>query len=269
MSPRAIRAATGPSISSPSTSTLPDDRAQPTRERLEQLRAPGAHQPVEPDDLAGAHVKLTPSTDSRPGLRGSATLSSLHAQQLAPLSACSVGEQLVLAAADHVLDDPAEIDVVGVGLGDQPAVAQHDDPVGDLERLLEVVRDVDDRDAVGGQLAHDPEQHLDLGRAERGRRLVHDQHARVLRERTGDLDDLLLAEPQLADVVRGSIGSSRRSSSAVAVSRCDAVVDHDAAADLLAGHEQVVRDAQVREQAELLVDDHDAAVRRVARRAQR
>ena len=109
-------------------------------------------------------------------------------------------EEVVRVAADHVLDDPGGVDVVGLGLGDEAAVAQDDDAVGDLERLFEVVGDVDDRDAVGGEVAHDAEEHLDLGRAERGGRLVHDQDAGVLGERAGDLDDLLLAEAQVADL---------------------------------------------------------------------
>ena len=71
--------------------------------------------------------------------------------------------------------------------------------VGDLQRLLEMVGDVDDRDAAGGEVADDLEQHLDLGGAERRGRLVHDQDARIDRQRPRDLDDLLLAEPKILD----------------------------------------------------------------------
>ena len=110
-----------------------------------------------------------------------------------------------------------DVDVVGRGLGDERSVAQDDDTVGDLERLFEMVGDVDDRHAARGQLADDAEQHLDLGHAERRRRLVHDQHARVLRQRAGDLDDLLLADAQVADRASRSRAAPRGAPAAVAV----------------------------------------------------
>ena len=49
--------------------------------------------------------------------------------------------------------------------GDGAAVLEHGDPVADLADLLQPVRDVDDRDALRGQLADDPEQvrHLVVG----------------------------------------------------------------------------------------------------------
>ena len=43
------------------------------------------------------------------------------------------------------------------------------------------------------------QQDFDLRRAERGGRLVHDEDARVARNRFGDLDQLLLADHQVFD----------------------------------------------------------------------
>ena len=81
--------------------------------------------------------------------------------------------------------------------GDERAVAEDDGLIGDLQRLLEVVGDVDDRDPRRRQLTDDPEEHLDLVAREGRRRLVHDQDPRLARQRSRDLDHLLLTEPQV------------------------------------------------------------------------
>jgi hypothetical protein len=101
--------------------------------------------------------------------------------------------------ADHVAHDPFEIDVLRLGRGGDRAVAQHHRVVGDLQRLFEMVRDIDDGDAATGEVANDLEQHAHLGRAQRRGRLVHDEDAGVHRQSARDLDDLLLAEPQVLD----------------------------------------------------------------------
>ena len=78
------------------------------------------------------------------------------------------------------------------------AVAQHGDAVAIVEDLRHAMRDVDDRDALGGQRAHDLEQDLRLALGQRGGRLVEDQHAAVERQRLGDLDQLLLRDRERA-----------------------------------------------------------------------
>ena len=80
-----------------------------------------------------------------------------------------------------------------------PAVAQHGHAIGELEHLVHAVRGVDDRDAFARELAHDLEQRLAFRRRQRRGRLVHDEDARVERQRLGDLDQLLLADAQLGD----------------------------------------------------------------------
>ena len=62
---------------------------------------------------------------------------------------------------------------------------------GDRLHLTELVRDEDDRPAVGSQLPHDPEQVLGFIWREHGRGLVQDQHAGLAQERLDDLDSLL------------------------------------------------------------------------------
>ena len=68
-----------------------------------------------------------------------------------------------------------------------------------LENLDQAVGDVDDRDAAGGELAHDAEQHARLAIGERRRRLVEDQDAAVEGQRLGDLDQLLLGDRKRPD----------------------------------------------------------------------
>ena len=79
-----------------------------------------------------------------------------------------------------------------------PALAHHHDPVGQLERLLLVVGDVDGRDP---ELALDladlvAQGDADLG-VERGERLVEQQDRRLEGERPRQRDALLLAAGQL------------------------------------------------------------------------
>ena len=49
------------------------------------------------------------------------------------------------------------------------------------------------------EVADDAEQLLDLGRGERRGRLVHDDEARLHRQRARDLDHLLLGDGEIAD----------------------------------------------------------------------
>ncbi len=154
---------------------------------------------------------------------------------------------------------------LALGLGRHGAVAQHHGVIGDLQRLLEVVGDVDDRDAAGREVADDLEQHLDLGGAERRGRLVHDEDARVDRQRAGDLDDLLLAEAQVLDQGQRDRSPPRARPSAPRPaapprrSRCRSRPRSSRPMKMLS------RTLRFGREAELLVDDRDAAVARVRR----
>ena len=78
------------------------------------------------------------------------------------------------------------------------AVAHHGDALAEREDLLEAVRDEEHRVAARAQRLDDAEQPLDLGRRERRGRLVHHDHARVRRQRLGDLDQLLVGDREPA-----------------------------------------------------------------------
>ena len=129
----------------------------------------------------------------------SATLTSSTDKAISPNAWPDGRRTEIEVLADHVAHDPLEVDVLGLGGRRYRAIAQHDGVIGDLQRLFEMMRDVDDRDAAAGQVADHLEQHLDFGRAQRGSRLIHDQDARVHRERARNLDDLLLSQAQIFD----------------------------------------------------------------------
>ena len=85
---------------------------------------------------------------------------------------------------------------------------QHDDPVSQVDRLVDVVRHEDDRDAE--LVAHPQDEVFELEpglRVHRGERLVHQQQVRPVRERPGDRHPLPFAAAQLgrepAEQLRG------------------------------------------------------------------
>ena len=88
---------------------------------------------------------------------------------------------------------------VGRCRGDQPAVAQHGDAIGDAVDLVHAMADEHHRHALPPQIVDHGEQPLDLALRQGGRGLVHDQHARVDRQRAGDLDQLLLGAAQRSE----------------------------------------------------------------------
>ena len=108
-----------------------------------------------------------------------------------------------LAAGGRV-DLDAELQrhhVVGVDLerrhlGHHLALAEHDDAVGQVEHLVQLVGDEQDRRARPPQVAHGVEQHLGLGLAQRRRRLVEHDQPGVAVERPGHGDGLALPARQ-------------------------------------------------------------------------
>ena len=109
------------------------------------------------------------------------------------------------------------------------------------------------------QLADHLEEFRDLGVVERGRRLVHDQHARVERQRLGDLHHLLLGDRQPADD-RARI---ERQAHVIENGRRLAVelvfVEQEAERALgFAADENILRDGQMIHQLQFLMNDPDS-----------
>jgi hypothetical protein len=161
-------------------------------ERERHVGAPRAHEARHAQDLAPVQVEgdvLEHAVARQPlGLQ----------HDLGRRGAGGLGEVVADLAPDHLGDHPLARHL-GHGPGrDVAAVADHRDAVGDLEDLLEPVRDVDDRDALGQRGRCDPAQAPGLVGGQGGRGLVHDEHAHILGQGARDLDGLLFGQRQAA-----------------------------------------------------------------------
>jgi hypothetical protein len=93
--------------------------------------------------------------------------------------------------ADHVAHERGVIELPDRRGHDLAAVAQHGHPIGELEYLVEAVRDEEDEQALLLQCRDDPEQAVAFGRRQYRGRLVEDQQPRRQRQRPRQLDELL------------------------------------------------------------------------------
>ena len=88
------------------------------------------------------------------------------------------------------------------------AVLEDRHRVDEFDDFVEAVGNVEDRDATLLQPPQQSVQACDLGEAERGRRLVEDQHRRVEGERLNDFDQLLLGDGTVKTIANGSMSTS-------------------------------------------------------------
>ena len=120
------------------------------------------------------------------------------------------------------------------------------------------MRDVDDAEALRAEPADHLEEEVGLALGERGGRLVEDDDARRRRRRAGDGDDLALGDREGFDdrlgVERDAEPVEKRAGLAVHA----AIVDEAEAADRLAAEEDVLGDAEIGLEVELLVHRDDA-----------
>ena len=181
-----------------------------------ELGAAGADQAGDAEDLAGLEVEV--DAFEHDGVRRLADRARCAGRAptacTAPATSRCVGLRIELGggAADHLLDDPRQLDrpAFAVEMAGQPAVAQHRHAVADRRRLLQPVGDEHDGDAVLAQPVHDRQQSLHLGLGQRRGRLVHDDQAALQRQRAGDLDQLLLGHRQRRHRRRRIDGRGRR-----------------------------------------------------------
>jgi hypothetical protein len=226
--------------------------------RPQQLAATGAEQAGDADDLAGAHLEV-----DRLGRARRLEAGELQARR-ADLT-LRVRIEVLDLAAHHRGDQVVVVELVHARRAGELAVAQDRHPVADLEHLLEVVGDVHDGVALVAEAVDAGEQRLGLRFGERRRRLVEDQHSRVLAEHLGDLDELADGQRCLLDRrvrVEPVEPDALEHRARLLAQRAGA---GDAATGGQAAHQQVLADTQVRQQAELLVDDADAGVARLGR----
>src|SRR6185312_12928829 len=132
--------------------------------------------------------------------------------------------------------------------------------------LAEAMGDVEDRFAFRAQPAQRGENPLDLAVAQRGGRLVEDEHAGMPRQHARDLDELTLADaearhrrcqrnPLHAELIEGA--ARRLAQMAAAMEQ----------RDLAVAEPDIVLDRERRRERELLRDERDAKRLRLERMA--
>ena len=147
--------------------------------------------------------------------------------------------------------------------GDGGAVLEHGHPVTDGADLLEPVGDVDDRDALGREVADDLEEPLHLTAVEHRGGLVHDDEPGVAGQRPRHAHDLLTGRRQAADLGRRrdlgvpEAGAAGRRSAPGGLGPAG-----EAEPRLLVPEVDVLGDRQALDEVELLVDRRDPEVHR-------
>ena len=154
---------------------------------------------------------------------------------------------------------------VTVGVGDVAAVAKDGDRVRDLEDVVEEMRDEDDAAAALAQFRQNREQALDLGRRQCRGRLIENDDPRAREQDPRKLDQLLHADRKVAEagarvdveteVLELQLGGFRHPPPS----------DDAQAVDRLGAEKDILGHAQLRRNAELLMDHADAGRQRVAR----
>ncbi len=220
--------------------------------------------PARPDDLARVHV-----TRPMPRVAGRRTR-SLHLQHRRADRHGDFREQRLDPASDHHADQ-----FVGIGLGHRrvPTCSPSRSTVtrsASSEDLVHAVADVDDADAARPQRAHDREQPLHVMLGQRRGRLVHDQHAGVLRQRAQDLHALAVADRQRADHgVHVEVADVERGKQPARLAPHCAPVERARPARRRVAEEDVLGDRQLREQQQFLVDRRDPSRPRLERAGER
>ncbi len=136
------------------------------------------------------------------------------------------------------------------------AVAQDGHRVGDAAHLVQLVADDDRGHALRLQLQNQVEQRLAVGFRQCRGRLVEDQQPHFLRQRLGDLDQLLLADAQAVHQRLRRLAQADLAQQLLRPLERLLPVDHPAGRAFVA-QKQVLGDRQQRHQRQLLVDDDD------------
>ena len=204
----AARAGPDPVTSCPARRDGPARRLAQARERLDELVLAVAGDAGDSEDLAGADLEadaidgLLAAIVRDPQVRDDRVSGSPG--WISPRSTTSWTSRPTISSARSSSS-------VSAGIRDPDDLAAPDDrdPVGDLEHLVELVADEDDAVALVREAPQDGEDLLRLLWREHGRRLVEDEDPRLAVERLEDLDPLLPADRQRADLARPGRSRSR------------------------------------------------------------
>ena len=205
--------------------------------------------------------RSTPWTTSRP--RSSLTDQSFDPEHRAGRVRFAAIDGERDLAADHQLGEVLLVRLGRDPLADDLAAPDDRDPVGDLEDLVELVADEDDAVALGREAAQDLEDLLGLLRCQDGGRLVEDEDLGVAVERLEDLDPLLPADGQGADLDVGVDLEAEPSTEFDDPAIGLVAVEEDRIGHRLLAEDDVLGDGQDRDEHEVLVDHADPAGDRV------
>ena len=167
--------------------------------------------------------------------------------------------------ADHQLGQVVLVRLGRPPLADDAAASDHRDPVRDLEHLVQLVADEDDAVPLRGQAPQDGEDLLGLLWREDGGRLVEHEDARIPVEGLEDLDALLPADGERADL-RFRVDLEPEPPAELHDPPVGLLaVEEDPVGHRLLAEEDVVGHAQDGDEHEMLVDHVDPARDRVGR----
>ena len=118
------------------------------------------------------------------------------------------GKHLPEGAPDHMADDEGNRGFGSAEGRDTLAVAEHGDPVGDGEDLLEFVRNIDAGSSSSAEAAQMAEEAGGFLAGERGGGFVEDEDAGIFVDGADDLDELFLTDAQCTHGCFGREGES-------------------------------------------------------------
>ena len=237
-------------------------RGEP-EEASKQPCTAGAEQPGNPENLAAMQRerrRLEPLGRK-----------SLEGQQRGAHGALPAWIQVFERASDHQADNLIAAPLGCHAFAGVASVAQHDEAVGDLRHLLDEVRDVHDCEALLLEPANQLEQLLYVVVREAARGLVEHEYAATECQRSRDFHELLRCRRKLADRrVEGNIRvpelperRTRREPDRAAVN--DAERARHPLPRRLDAERDVVHDAQVRRERELLINHRHAGLASLTR----
>ena len=230
-------------------------------DRLDELVLAVARDAGDAEDLAGADIQVNAMHDDRASVVLDFQAADLE-RDLGGLRLPAIDRQLDLAA-DHQLRQVVLVGLRRESLADDLAASDDRDPVGDFEHLVQLVADEDDAVAFLGQAAQDAEDLLGFLWGQHRGWLVQDEDPGVAIERLEDLDALLPADRQRADlrlrVDHEAEPPAELDDPAVGL----LPIEEDRARHRFLAEQDVLGDGEDGDQHEVLVDHVDAARDRV------
>ena len=226
-------------------------------DRLDQLVLAIAGDAGDAERLACPNLEIDAAEDFAPAVvLGSEPGHRQH--DVGRVRLATIGRELDVPA-DHELSQVLLVRRAWDPLADDLAAPDDRDPIGDLEDLVQLVADEDDRMPLRSKPAQDSEDLLRLLGGEDGGGLVEDEDAGIAVERLEDLDPLLLTDGQSVDPGVGIEVEAELLAERLDLATGRLLVDEDRIRHRLLAEDDVLGDGQHRDEHEVLVDHADPA----------